>query len=330
MMGGRLWVESRAGQGSTFHFTVRLPAPGGKDAPGADLAHREHGRMPLQKAARGLRILLAEDNPANQKVALYFLGQRGHVVEIAADGVQALAKISQQAFDVVLMDVQMSDMDGLKATAAIRALPDPRKANLPIVAITAHALKEDRQRCLAAGMDDYLSKPIDAEELVATVERLGERGPGTRPSSPEGQDSSSPPPAPGAARPAAPGGVFHLEEALARCGGYGMFEKMVEYFFADADPLLERMTAALGSGRAAEMGGAAHRLKGTAGYLGAADAMLAAQRVEQAGACGDLPGAAALLAQLERQIQGLKKALARYRTVQEREGEDGDRQECDE
>ena len=184
MMGGRLWVESQAGQGSTFSFTARFATEAdADDAPDADLVHLEQqsqGHAPLEKAARSLHILLAEDNPANQKVALYFLAQRGHAVEIAHNGIQVLEKIAQQPFDVVLMDVQMPEMDGFEATSAIRALPDPHKAKLPIVAMTAHALKGDRERCLAAGMDAYLSKPIDAEAMIATVERLGEKVLGLR------------------------------------------------------------------------------------------------------------------------------------------------------
>jgi CheY-like chemotaxis protein len=134
----------------------------------------------VEKAARSLRILLAEDNPANQKVALHFLDQRGHAVEIAQDGLQALEMIRQKGYDVVLMDVEMPETDGFEATSAIRAMPDPRQAKLPIVALTAHALKGDQERCLAAGMDGYLSKPISAEELIAMVERLGNQAVGSR------------------------------------------------------------------------------------------------------------------------------------------------------
>ncbi len=304
MMGGRLWVESQPGQGSMFHFTAQFAI--GPDAELVPLEQPSEERVPLEKAARTLRILLAEDNLANQKVAMHFLGQRGHTVEIAHNGSQALEKISQQPFDVVLMDVQMPEMDGFEATAAIRALPDLSKAKMPIVAMTAHALKGDQERCLAAGMDAYLSKPIDAGELIATVERLGEVGLGSS-AYPKTQDLGSPQPA---------GGVFSLEQALSRCGERSIFAEMVKYFFEEADPLLETMRAALLSGNAMEMRNAAHRLKGTACYLGAPDTMDATQRVEQAGAAGDLSGAAELIQQLEQQIESLKKTLAEYRRVQ--------------
>ena len=123
---------------------------------------------------RPLQVLLAEDTRANQKLVQRILDTRGHSVEIAENGRQALQRLAEQDFDVVLMDVQMPEMDGFQATAEIRKLTDCRKARLPIVAMTAHALKGDQERCLAAGMDCYLSKPIRAEELIETVERLGE------------------------------------------------------------------------------------------------------------------------------------------------------------
>ena len=125
----------------------------------------------LPVPGRILRVLVAEDTPANQKLVLHFLGNRGHNIEIAENGRQALERLGRQDFDVVLMDVQMPEMDGFQATAAIRKLDDPKKARLPIIAMTAHALKGDRERCLAAGMNCYLSKPIKKEDLIETVER---------------------------------------------------------------------------------------------------------------------------------------------------------------
>ena len=322
MMGGRLWVESQVGQGSTFHFTVRLGMEPNAACPpdaAADTSVRAGAstavprpRFSGAKAARGLRILLAEDNPANQKVALHFLGQRGHAVEIAENGKLAVELVAGKDFDVVLMDVQMSEMDGFQATAAIRAMPDPRQATLPIVAMTAHALKGDRERCLAAGMDDYLSKPLDAEALIAVVERLGEKG-SSRKIQPPIADLASTTSDP--AQPTVPSGVFRLEEALSRCGAQRIFQQMVEYFYGEAAPLLERMRTAVRNGNALDLGNAAHRLKGTACYLGATDTVDASSRVEEAGRLGDLSGAIAMIEQLARHIESLKQALAPYRTT---------------
>ena len=115
---------------------------------------------------------MAEDNPANQKLTVFVLGRQGHSVEVAENGREAVECICREDFDLVLMDIQMPEMDGYQATAAIRCLEDPAKAHLPIVAMTAHAMARDRQRCLAAGMNAYISKPINADELLNTIARL--------------------------------------------------------------------------------------------------------------------------------------------------------------
>lgn len=120
---------------------------------------------------RPLNILLAEDNIVNQRLALRILEKEGHYVQLAANGLLALAAAQAHSFDVILMDVQMPEMDGLEATRRIRGQEiGPR---VPIVAMTAHALQEDERRCLDAGMDAYLSKPIHAEELLALIEKIG-------------------------------------------------------------------------------------------------------------------------------------------------------------
>ncbi len=126
----------------------------------------------LRQERRSLRVLLAEDNAINQKLASRLIEKRGHAVVVAGNGLEALAELAKQEFDMVLMDVSMPEMDGFEAAAAIRALEKVTGAHIPIIALTAHAMKGDRERCLAAGMDGYVSKPIDPKELFAMIETL--------------------------------------------------------------------------------------------------------------------------------------------------------------
>jgi CheY-like chemotaxis protein len=158
------WMDPDSGKltaGSAFHFTARFmeaPAPVGPET------------APVAPVLRGLRVLLAEDNVVNQRLATRLLEKNGHVVYLAANGREALAVFSAKEVDVVLMDLQMPEMDGFQATAAIRASERLRGSHVPIVALTAHALTGDREKCLASGMDSYLAKPYSAEELNQVLE----------------------------------------------------------------------------------------------------------------------------------------------------------------
>jgi signal transduction histidine kinase/ligand-binding sensor domain-containing protein/DNA-binding NarL/FixJ family response regulator len=174
LMGGRIWVESDGLRGSAFHFTARFGLAEAKDT-GAPA--KPDGLRQLLNAAGAsaprLRILLAEDNLVNQRLASRLLERRGHFVALAATGRQALAMLARESFHLILMDVQMPDMDGLETTRVIRAEERSKFTRTPIVALTAHTMKGDRERCLAAGMDAFITKPIDAVEFIRVVEELG-------------------------------------------------------------------------------------------------------------------------------------------------------------
>jgi len=185
LMGGEVGVRSRPGEGSTFWFTARLgqgvaavspasaePAP--RDQP--SLAQPDAAEVTVAPApARGARVLLVDDNEVNLMIATEMLGSAGLHVTAVEDGEQAVQRVRDEPFDLVLMDMQMPVMDGLQATRAIRRMPG--RARLPIIAMTANALPADRQRCLDAGMDDVLTKPIEPERLVEAVTRWSGRRP---------------------------------------------------------------------------------------------------------------------------------------------------------
>ena len=170
-MHGKIWVESAPGEGSIFHFTARFPisqAP----APSEASDGRSGAVVGGKPALRALRILIAEDNPVNQVVALGLLQRRGHTLTLAENGREAVRLYERERPDLILMDVQMPELDGLGATREIRAAEERSGHHTPIIAMTAHAMTGDSERCLLAGMDAYLSKPLSRELLLQTVESI--------------------------------------------------------------------------------------------------------------------------------------------------------------
>ena len=316
-MGGVMWVESQLGHGSRFHCTARFGVPatqkgaaGVTDPIGVDEMSTH--------APRPLRVLLAEDTPANQKVVSTILSKRGHQVEIARDGRETIERVEREPFDVVLMDVQMPNIDGYQATAAIRRLSGIQRAHVPIVAITAHAMSGDRERCLAAGMDDYVPKPIDASELILTVERVAAERSDATPTSPPGRSSSQ---ADVSTKPDNKNPrnrsccIIDRDAAVKRLGGdQRLFDDLVRFFDEDTPGLLDEIRRGISLGDSERVTRSAHSLKGLAANFDAADATSAAARLLEIGR-SRMDGQAVLaLTDLEREISRLRAALAPYRS----------------
>jgi CheY-like chemotaxis protein len=229
--------------------------------------------LPAELPDRRLHVLLAEDNAVNQRLAASLLQRRGHRVTIAANGCEALTAVTGQAFDVVLMDVQMPEMGGFEATAAIRALEAQRGGSrLPIIAMTAHAMKGDRERCLAAGMDEYLTKPLDPRHLCALVELMAGGAPTGAP----------PADAPPGERPTVAVSV------LARVGGDRELLAAISRLFVDDAPRhLEKIREAIDARDGESLRRAAHGLKGAAANFDADSVVNAARALEEMGRTGE-------------------------------------------
>jgi two-component system sensor histidine kinase/response regulator len=244
----------------------------------------------FEAPVRPAKVLLAEDNIVNQRVALGLLTRRGHAVTVANNGREALAAVERETFDLVLMDVQMPEMGGLEATAAIRQREQRTGGHLRIVAMTAHVMTGDRERCLAAGMDGYLSKPIDRQMLFAVVEQGG-----------------SGPPAPVRA-PA----VASLDRAamMHRLGGdLELFADVTSLFLEDCPVHVAAIKAAIDARDADGLRTASHALKGVAANLSAAGLFEAAQILERLGAESRLAPAEAAWRRLSEEAAGVMNTL---------------------
>ena len=245
-----------------------------------------------------VRLLLAEDNITNQKVALKILEKAGYRAEAVFNGLEVLAALEKSPYDLILMDVQMPEMDGFEATGAIRRREKEKGGHMPVVAMTAHAMKGDRERCLEAGMDDYLSKPIQPKELIEVIERQLK---GTRPAEMEMPPSEQ----------AEEAEVFDQKILLERLDGdEEIFKEIIVTFLEDAPNQVEKLKKALQEGDANRVERQAHLLKGAALNIGGNGLQAAARELEVAGKEGDLTKAQSLVATFDQEFEKLKSALA--------------------
>jgi PAS domain S-box-containing protein len=249
-----------------------------------------------------LRVLIAEDNVVNRKLVTTLLRQRRHLVKAVENGRAALDAVGSGGWDVVLMDLQMPEMGGLEATRSIRAAESTTGRHVPIVALTAHAMPGDRERCLAAGMDDYLSKPIDAPRMIAVVERLGRQARGATANTVQGAAAAAP----------ADGPLLDEAAALTYAGGdRRLLKQVVGLFRSDAVVRLRAIGRAIRAKDAEAVRVAAHTLKGAAGAVGASSSRALASSLEQMGRAGELQGAAPALEELRQVLGELDAAFFR-------------------
>jgi signal transduction histidine kinase/HPt (histidine-containing phosphotransfer) domain-containing protein len=284
LMGGRIWVESRVGQGSAFHFAVRLARPSEEMQAG-----QERKPIPSQ-----LRILVVEDSPTNQLIARANLEKAGHLVHVVENGRKAVEAWKNGVFDLVLMDIAMPEMDGVEATCIIRGWEEVTGGHVPIVAMTAFAMQEYRERAMQAGMDAYVTKPVSPHELRRAIEPLLLRAPRR--------------PAKGPARPA----PVDLEAALGVVDGdVEVLRAVVEMFLAECDGQVAALSQAVAQGDASAVESTAHALKGVVSNVGGVGAGATAGRLEAMGASGDLGGAPAALGALEAEMARVRAFYSR-------------------
>jgi len=262
------------------------------------------------RARRRLRILVAEDQAVNRRLVTTILEKRGHTIVQVEDGKQAcdaLTAPGAKPFDVVVMDLQMPEMGGLEATQMIRQREVATGKRVPIVALTAHAMKGDRDRCLAGGMDEYLSKPIDTPLLIATVEGIDDRG---RRAAAAERDATTMTRHDSHA-------VFDESAALRRTGGdRQLLKELVTLYRADAPVTLRQIAKALAARNAEALRVAAHTLKGSVATVGGTSARHAAATLEDFGKTGSLDGADSALAVLRVELSKLDQAFVAARLVQ--------------
>jgi two-component system sensor histidine kinase/response regulator len=263
-----------------------------------------------------MNVLLAEDGKVNQVVAVRLLERRGHHVTVVENGHDAVEAARAVNYDVILMDIQMPVMSGYEAARAIRDREEGAGQHVPLIAMTAHAMPGDREDCLAAGMDDYISKPIESSELYKVVERfspasepeaesqMNQRGGANECSNGTKQDSAA----------------FDSQRFRLRIGDVELMSDLIEIFEDEMEQMLESVQAAQQRGSGEDLHRAAHRLKGLLGNYCADRALQSISKIDEQAQSGALDGLTEAVANLARELEELDQAMGDFRdTLQEPE-----------
>ena len=302
LMHGRIWVESEESVGSTFYVEVRLPVAKSD----AVLEHaetpsgnKEGVRQTLGDVAHKLRVLVTDDNRANRRLARRILEKRNHCVEEATNGEEVLSLLKRERFDVVLMDVQMPGMDGLETTIAIRQLGDELTLQPYIIALTAHAMQGDRERCLAAGMDAYIAKPLRAKQLTAMMDAVV--------ASPQLVDND------GRLAREETLAAFDFSAALDRLeGDRDLLVEQMTFYLEDSPILVRDIEAAISDHDSSKLLVSAHRLRGLSAGFDSQELVDIAAQLEEMGRLGSFDDNSLPLQRLRLAWEATCSALRAY------------------